>query len=543
MSRSLKESTIAFIDGKTSAFDDIYAATYRKVYVTAKILMKNEQDIEDVVQEVYIQAYNNLNTIKDPGSVMAWLQVITRNISFNKLKGKKEIILDEESEYIMDNLQVVDTSVMPEMAFMNQERNTAILSMVSELPVTQRDAVLLHYIQAKSIADVAFITDSTPGTVKSRLNYARIKLREMIEAKEKKDGVKLYGVGFVFLPFILRYAAGTMPLSEAVAGTALHVAKSSLATGTSQGSTVGSSLGKAASYAQKAVKAAVSGKSGASGILAALGTKMVAIILVATFGIASLGTIAAVRSVSNQRMQSSESVSTQIDPPPGEHVPGSNTVDPPLIVPPPQMPPGIEPFPPGPDGLSPMDMFDADAVLEEIAVHCASGRYDDAFALMYGNTYSLARLVDESSGDRFIKDTSSGKIGVFTPPNSGTLIYFGDFSGDNRHGEGLWLRGDSSDNYFSRGTWANDIPNGMMHVEYRGAVMVGNVQNGFWEGEVSFEGDGIWLIPFENGKFPPSDPIAGHYQIFMLLGDHVFDGFAQYPVEVEYGVMGFGATN
>ena len=83
MSRSLKNSTSAFIDGDMSAFDEIYAATYRKVFVTAKVLMKNAHDAEDVVQDVYIQAYKNLSTIRDPGSVLPWLQQITRNTCLN----------------------------------------------------------------------------------------------------------------------------------------------------------------------------------------------------------------------------------------------------------------------------------------------------------------------------------------------------------------------------------------------------------------------------------------------------------------------------
>jgi len=214
-----------------------------------------------------------------------------------------------------------------------------------------------------------------------------------------------------------------------------------------------------------------------------------------------------------------------------------------MPAPPPQMPPDSEPFPPGPDGLSPMDIFDADAVLEEIARHCASGSYDDAFALMSSNNSFLAQLVNESSGDRVIKDTSFGRIGVFTPPYSGAMIYFGGFSGDNRNGEGLWLYGGDSDNYFSSGSWANDSPNGMMHVDYRGAVMIGNVQNGLWEGEVSFDGLDSWLLPFENGIIPPANRIGDFYLSTFLLGDFVDQGFTQGPVETVHGIMGFGATN
>ena len=50
MARSLKNAVAAFISGDASAFDDIYSLTYRSVFIAAKLLMKNEQDAEDIAQ-------------------------------------------------------------------------------------------------------------------------------------------------------------------------------------------------------------------------------------------------------------------------------------------------------------------------------------------------------------------------------------------------------------------------------------------------------------------------------------------------------------
>jgi len=287
--KTLADSVIAFIEGDVSAFDKIYADTYRKIFVSAKILMKNEHDAEDVVQEVYIQAYNKLATIKDPNTTLAWLQTVTRNTCFNRLRKKSEVLLGEEQEYIMENMHTTDKDAMPEASFMGKEKSTIILELVSFLPLAQKEAILLHFIEKKSIAEIAALTNTSTGTIKSRINYGKSKLRDLVKEKEKKDGVKLYSAGlWLFLPFFLRRFAQTAPLSPEVAQSTLYsvlestgAAASSGAYGSAAiGSTVGTCVAAAAPY------------TGIGAVASAVGAKMAAAIIVCT--VVAAGLIAAV---------------------------------------------------------------------------------------------------------------------------------------------------------------------------------------------------------------------------------------------------------
>jgi len=170
MSQSLKESVISYNKGDNTAFDQIYAKIYRPLFVSAKIYLKNEEDAQDAVQDACILIMRDMKNIKGPGSAMAWCQTIIRNVCLNKLRKNKDVNLDEDSEYIMNNIKETDKDAIPEDAFMGKEKSSIILNLVALLPLAQREASLLHYVHGHSVTEVAELTNSTTGTVKSRLN-------------------------------------------------------------------------------------------------------------------------------------------------------------------------------------------------------------------------------------------------------------------------------------------------------------------------------------------------------------------------------------
>jgi|GEM_PF-298430 len=247
---TLKDHVSAYAKGDKSAFDDIYSATYRKVYVTAHMYMKHQTDAEDVVQDVYIKFCNNVNSIQDYGKLIPWLVTLTRHTCLNKLKkqGREETTVGETndaSDSMFNKIEDERVGHSPESSFMKKEHSEIVLDLVASLPQEQKDAVILHYIEQRSISDIATITNVTSGTVKSRLNYARAKLKDMVMEKERQ-GVKLRSRGLIlFLPFVLRYLAGITPLSAEVAEATLTAIKTAetLSSGTSIGTGIGTSVG------------------------------------------------------------------------------------------------------------------------------------------------------------------------------------------------------------------------------------------------------------------------------------------------------------
>jgi len=230
--KSLNEAVIALKSGDISAYDKIYGEMYRTVFVAAKVLTKNDFDAEDVTQEVFIRVYNKIGTLADVGALKAWILTITRNVSLNKIKkaSKSEITVDEGAEHVLESVEETSITLLPEVAAMSTAKSEIIMKLVSLLPYEQKEAVLLRYIHQRSVTEIAAMTDTTTGTVKSRLNYARQKIKSLVLAEEERSGVKLYSVGlWLFLPLMLRFFAKTMPLSPSTAAVVLKGVKSSTA--------------------------------------------------------------------------------------------------------------------------------------------------------------------------------------------------------------------------------------------------------------------------------------------------------------------------
>ena len=179
---TLRTAVTKFIGGDESAFNDIYYETYGVVSLVACKYLKNHEDAEDAIQDAYIRIFNKLCTIRDTDKAMSWILALTRNTCLNKLEKKirteTTMSTDEESLFaILSRVKDEHVYTLPEANLLAEEQNIIICDILSALPLEQRDAVVLHYIEKMSVAEVAEVTKVTAGTVKSRLNYARQNLR------------------------------------------------------------------------------------------------------------------------------------------------------------------------------------------------------------------------------------------------------------------------------------------------------------------------------------------------------------------------------
>lgn len=225
---ALKTAVTSFLGGDESAFNDIYTYTYRKVSLAAGTYLKNHADAEDAVQDIYIKLYEKLESLSDPAKAMPWIMTLARNTCLDRLNklAKSDVTVFEDSEdsgaTLFDRIEDERDYHSPETHALKTEKSAIVIEMVSMLPLEQKDAVLLHYIEKRSISEVADITNVTAGTVKSRLSYARKKLKELIEEREERDGVKLRMGGlFLFLPSALRFFYNTVTLSAETAAASL----------------------------------------------------------------------------------------------------------------------------------------------------------------------------------------------------------------------------------------------------------------------------------------------------------------------------------
>lgn len=195
--KTIKELVLSAKNGNKKAFDKLYKLTSNNVWFTCVSLLKDEENAKDIMQETYITAFLKLDTLKDEEKFCGWLTAIATNKSKNKLKGKVEYQIDDE---VLITEAETDELMLPEEYITKAEKRKVLLQIMEDtLSFNQYQTVLMFYFDEMSISEIAQGLEISEGTVKSRLNSSRAKMKTAIEDYENKSGDKLHGV--VVVPF------------------------------------------------------------------------------------------------------------------------------------------------------------------------------------------------------------------------------------------------------------------------------------------------------------------------------------------------------
>ena len=185
---------VAAKNGDVKSFEELYSLFYDKVYGFIRMIVKNENDAEDILQETFITAWKKLSTLEVPATFSVWIQVVAKNLCAMQLRRKNiAILLDAEQD--MENFDTEESEEMLPSVYAEQdnlkERFSKIIDSLSDV---QRQTVTLYYFNELSVDEIAEIMECSPGTVKSRLFLARNAIRTEIEEEERKSGQKFYGL-------------------------------------------------------------------------------------------------------------------------------------------------------------------------------------------------------------------------------------------------------------------------------------------------------------------------------------------------------------
>ena len=283
-----------------AALAEIYEQTSGAVYRVLKVLIKNDEDtVQDLLQDTYVKAFTRLDQLQDESKLLPWLKTIANNSAKDWLKKCKPVLFtamagnegNEETEALSfeENIEADRIDENPELAMDEKEVRRLVMEILNQLPEDQRVVLGMFYYEDMSVKEIASILEVSDNTVKSRLNYGRKKVKELVLDLEKK-GTKLYNVApFTFFVYLL-YRLGKSTSVEAAEldtlQTALHTALQRTAATTSTGA--GSGASEAASTVHHASQAA-SASSKAAGAAAGsaarhAGLKVAAVILAGVVG-------------------------------------------------------------------------------------------------------------------------------------------------------------------------------------------------------------------------------------------------------------------
>ena len=171
--------------GDLAAFNDLVRKYEKQVYNFAYRLTGNYDDANDVAQDAFLRVFNAIGSFRGDASFSTWLFRITTNVFLDERKRAKahpQASLDEYLELGESSVtrQIEDPSPLPEAVLEESERAQILSKAVSDLPEYQRAMVTLYHGQQKSYEEIAEIMDLPIGTVKSRLNRARLALNEKL---------------------------------------------------------------------------------------------------------------------------------------------------------------------------------------------------------------------------------------------------------------------------------------------------------------------------------------------------------------------------
>ena len=171
--------------GDLAAFNDLVRKYEKQVYNFAYRLTGNYDDANDVAQDAFLRVFNAIGSFRGDASFSTWLFRITTNVFLDERKRAKahpQASLDEYLELGESSVtrQIEDPSPTPEAILEESERAQLLSNAVRDLPEYQRAMVTLYHGQQKSYEEIAEIMDLPIGTVKSRLNRARLALKEKL---------------------------------------------------------------------------------------------------------------------------------------------------------------------------------------------------------------------------------------------------------------------------------------------------------------------------------------------------------------------------
>lgn len=236
----MQETVKQAMSGSEAAKEKLYNQTYRQGFSLALQMVKNEQDALDIMQESYIAAFGHLNKLENPEKFKSWFHCIVANRCRDWLKKKKpqlftELSSEEDENYFEDTLENEDMAFSPEKYVDYSETKRLMNEILDGLPEEQKLCVLMYYYEELSVVEIAEALDCSTGTVKSRLNYARKKIKADVEELERK-GTKLYGVAPIpFIVWMLRKNETTISVpSKIPAKVVSQVAKTATKKGVKQ---------------------------------------------------------------------------------------------------------------------------------------------------------------------------------------------------------------------------------------------------------------------------------------------------------------------
>ncbi len=163
--------------GDKRAFRMLYVRHHVRVFRFAMRLVGNESTAEEVVNEVFLEAWRHAQDFRGRSQVSTWLLSIARFKTISECRRRSEAQLDESVAAIIE-----DPSDTPSISLEKRERSDILQKCLAKLTPIHREVINLIYYQGRKIEEVAQFTGAPVSTIKTRMHYARGRMAELLAA-------------------------------------------------------------------------------------------------------------------------------------------------------------------------------------------------------------------------------------------------------------------------------------------------------------------------------------------------------------------------
>jgi RNA polymerase sigma-70 factor, ECF subfamily len=160
--------------GDKGSFEELIRLWENKLFYYIRRLVTSEEEAWDILQETWIKVFQSVGSLKNPEALSSWLYSIARHSAMDLWRDRFADVRTEEIDE--DVLAEIPDDKTPD--FDNAERVHGGLDRIS---LAHREALTLFFLEDFSIEEIASILNIAPGTVKSRLHYAKRALRLVLE--------------------------------------------------------------------------------------------------------------------------------------------------------------------------------------------------------------------------------------------------------------------------------------------------------------------------------------------------------------------------
>ncbi len=171
--------------GDRDAFAELYTSYQPRLTKFCSRILRNDVELAaDIVDEAMIEIWKSAGSFSGRSQPSTWIHSIARYRLIGYLRKNKEVLQSDSSEW--ENFE--DEALLPDEVMMRSERNKKILQCLKKLSKKHREVVELVYFKEHSIKHTAKALSISENTVKTRLFYARSKLKEIFEMLEVSTG-------------------------------------------------------------------------------------------------------------------------------------------------------------------------------------------------------------------------------------------------------------------------------------------------------------------------------------------------------------------